>query len=81
MAVATVREPVPVFNFFQYGKPYSRYIFPYPFFISSRTGNHIDSQYLPNPYPKPNPNPNANHNPNHSRSRTGRNEKLVREDF
>ena len=30
MGVARVREPVPVFNFFQYGKPY-------PLLISSRT--------------------------------------------
>ena len=39
MAVATVREPVPVFIFFQYRKPSSETIFalnvfPYHFFIS-----------------------------------------------
>ena len=52
--MATVREPVPVFIFFQYGKPYRETIFavnvfPYPYLISSSTGNHILSQYLPIP--------------------------------
>ena len=61
MAVATVREPVPVFIFFQYGKSYplsisyrTRFYFfpygnPYQYFISSSTGNHIRSQPLPVP--------------------------------
>ena len=43
MAVAIVRERVPVFIFFLYGKPYRETIFAlnvfsYPFFISSLTG-------------------------------------------
>ena len=37
-------------------------VFPYPFFISSRTENHIDSEYLSKPNPNHNPIPNPEPN-------------------